>query len=278
MAMVPPALAASSFMNALPGVGSLIGAVGGLFGKKEKQSYAYDQMKYQHSLNKEMAQNSIQWRVDDAKKAGLHPLAALGAQVASSSPVSVGSYSGSSSGDRISDFGQGIGRAAQAFMDSNSRKRQELFDALEMEKKRAEINLLNAQATSVNRPTNPPLGVGATTSDASTSRVVSVPMERTFSEAGNLSKEAGSAADYTYADTPRGGLAIIPSKDVKSRIEDMFIPETQWSIRNTYLMTEPKYPSRKPPAGHYWHWSPTMQEWMPKRSGPRKYQPFFWSK
>lgn len=40
-------------------------------------------------LQKEFAQNSIQWRVDDAKKAGIHPLYALGAQGASYTPQSL---------------------------------------------------------------------------------------------------------------------------------------------------------------------------------------------
>ena len=38
------------------------------------------------ALQREFAQSGIQWKVADAKKAGLHPLAALGAQTASASP------------------------------------------------------------------------------------------------------------------------------------------------------------------------------------------------
>lgn len=45
--------------------------------------------------NKEFAQNGIQWKVADAKAAGLHPLAALGAQTTSYAP----SYGGDSSAD-----------------------------------------------------------------------------------------------------------------------------------------------------------------------------------
>lgn len=39
------------------------------------------------ALQKEFAQNSIQWKVNDAKQAGLHPLAAIGAQGTSYTPV-----------------------------------------------------------------------------------------------------------------------------------------------------------------------------------------------
>lgn len=41
----------------------------------------------QIALQREFAQNSIQWRVADAKKAGIHPLAALGAQGTSYTPM-----------------------------------------------------------------------------------------------------------------------------------------------------------------------------------------------
>lgn len=41
------------------------------------------------SLQREFAQNSIQWRVNDAKAAGIHPLYALGAQGSSYTPQSL---------------------------------------------------------------------------------------------------------------------------------------------------------------------------------------------
>ena len=49
---------------------------------------------------KQFAKRGIQWRVHDAKKAGLHPLAALGAQTTSFSPsfVSQSRYEGGGGG------------------------------------------------------------------------------------------------------------------------------------------------------------------------------------
>lgn len=41
------------------------------------------------NLQREFAQNSIQWRVNDAKRAGIHPLYALGAQGSSYTPQSL---------------------------------------------------------------------------------------------------------------------------------------------------------------------------------------------
>lgn len=66
--------------------GSLIstggGLVGGLFGKKSAKKAA----KREYRRQKEFAQNQIQWKVADAKKAGLHPLYAMGGGSSSYSP------------------------------------------------------------------------------------------------------------------------------------------------------------------------------------------------
>lgn len=50
------------------------------------------------AYQKEFAQKGVQWKVEDAKKAGLHPLYALGANTTSFSPVPV---TGSATGDAI---------------------------------------------------------------------------------------------------------------------------------------------------------------------------------
>lgn len=75
--------------------GSIISAgsnlVGGLLGNssassinQSNQNFAREQFEYQKALH----QNQLQWRVEDAKKAGLHPLAGIGVQAPSFSPVS----------------------------------------------------------------------------------------------------------------------------------------------------------------------------------------------
>ncbi|QCS37408.1 DNA pilot protein [Tortoise microvirus 100] len=76
-----------------------IGNIGGLFhdwvGKAlswvgaEKDRKA-SQQQFDQNLNtqKEFAQNSIQWKAADAKKAGIHPLYAMGSQAASYTPMS----------------------------------------------------------------------------------------------------------------------------------------------------------------------------------------------
>lgn len=111
--------------------GGVIGAgtsiIGSLISSKAQDDMLQDQL----SAQREFAQNSVQWRVKDAEKAGIHPLYALGAQGVTYTP----SYSGGS------DLGQGIAQAGasiqSAFMDyaqmkmmSNQLQRQELENGL----------------------------------------------------------------------------------------------------------------------------------------------------
>lgn len=73
--------------------------LGGLFGKSEAAANRAAQEKY--------AKNSIQWRVEDAKKAGIHPLAAIGATGATYTPVSSGF------GDAVAQAGAALGEGVR---------------------------------------------------------------------------------------------------------------------------------------------------------------------
>lgn len=66
-------------------VGSVVGGVGNYYATKEANKAAAKQARLarEHELN--ILKNQVGWRVSDAMKAGLHPLAALGMNPASSS-------------------------------------------------------------------------------------------------------------------------------------------------------------------------------------------------
>lgn len=83
---------------------ALIAAGASLIGSKMAQDTAEDQQ----NIQREFAQSGIQWKVQDAKAAGVHPLFALGASPASYSPVV------SQAPQMIADAGQNISRAAMA--------------------------------------------------------------------------------------------------------------------------------------------------------------------
>lgn len=86
-------------------LGEILSAVGGILGLGARKSEAAAD----RQMQLDAAQNQVQWRVADATKAGLHPLAALGMNPVSMSPVAVGDVAGT-----MSNIGQDIGRAVDA--------------------------------------------------------------------------------------------------------------------------------------------------------------------
>lgn len=140
-------------------IGELISAgsklIGGIVGQKAQDR----QMAKNRALQKEFAQRGIQWKVADAKAAGLHPLAALGAQT-SSPAVQVG---GSPLGDSLASMGQDISRAVAQGTPVAKRNQQfvEATQALQLERGSLENQLLKAQINKLNMPgTGPGLRTG----------------------------------------------------------------------------------------------------------------------
>jgi len=93
--------------SAIQAGGSLLG---GLFGNKS----AKKQAKQDYRRQKEFAQNTIQWKVADAKKAGLHPLYALGASGSFTPSNLAGGYG---TGDAIRDA---AGAVAEGYAQSKA--------------------------------------------------------------------------------------------------------------------------------------------------------------
>lgn len=132
--------------------GSLIGAganlLGGLFGQSSADKRAQENI----ALQREFAQNAIQWKVADAKAAGIHPLFALGANTTSFSNVA----GDTSLGDAIKESGQDIGRAVGATADKEARALTLRAAQLDVERKGLENDVLRAElASSVRRLTQP---------------------------------------------------------------------------------------------------------------------------
>lgn len=97
----------------------------------------------QFEWQKELAKNQIAWRVEDAKKARLHPMAALGLQSTSFSPVS-SSFTPMQSPDYsfLSDMGQS---ASYAAMKAKDRKEQAAAVRLAQEQAALQTENMNLQ-------------------------------------------------------------------------------------------------------------------------------------
>lgn len=115
--------------------------LGGILGRH----FAGNQASLDRRLQREFAQNSIQWRVEDAKKAGLHPLSAIGMQPSQYSPVQVQDPLPQA----MSDAGQAIGRAAAAQMTPAQRRAEDLSILAmqkQIEESDARIGVLRSEA------------------------------------------------------------------------------------------------------------------------------------
>lgn len=178
--------------------GAAIGALGSIIGGGIQANTAAQQM----GMQKEFAQNGVRWKVADAKAAGIHPLAALGAQTFSYNPVATGDYGISEAMGRM---GQGIDRAQHAKALSEER-------ALDAELKRAQIANVNAQTDAVTAQ-------AAASKAALAKTALPPPMPVVNQTTPNMDKPIKS---YGWLKDERGKImGIVPSEDAKSRTEDV---------------------------------------------------------
>lgn len=228
-------------------------------------------------LQKEFAQQGIRWRVEDAKAAGIHPLFALGASLPAASPIT--SFADDNLFSSLGSAGQDLSRAIDATRTASERDQARLA-ALTLRRAELENDLLTAQIAKLQgTQVGPPmpsslqdysLPAGAA---APVGRVDVRPLQVSPGELGAPWQDPGFIPDYAYVRTPGGGVAIVPSKDVKERIEDQPLPELLWFLRNGLLPNLEStafYPSRIDPGpGRKWKWSFRRQEF---RSVPQTWE------
>lgn len=243
--------------------GEILGAVAGslvsgLVGRKSQK----DAAEANAELQREFAQQGVRWRVEDAKAAGIHPLAALGMNPVQASPT----YVGDNPLPDLGSIGQNIGRAIDAKRTERERDKARLDamieTSLQQENMQLQNDLLRAQIRTIQQPGHPPGLPNSAYPIAGQpdSRVIDLPLQRIAGEGLNASKEVGSLPDFNYVRTSSGGLAPVPSRDVKDRIEDMAIPEVMWGWRNNIV------PNVDPSAlrpGPGWVWNNFRQEYQP---------------
>lgn len=254
-------------MEAIPQLISAgLNMVGGSFSDFDNQVQRERQM----LLQKEFAQKGLQWRVADAEKAGIHPLAALGFNASGYQPVA---SEGPNSGELMMDLGQNLAGA----MSRSSTQQDKEMAALQIMSMKQDVtgkeldNQIRAktlQDLNTDKPSFPG-GENFMPGQGNSGKVKVVPSQRTASATGRPAQEAGWTPDVGYARTDTG-LTPIPSKDVKERIEDQFVPELMWAIRNQLTpnigVGRPPPKEMLPQGYSKWKWSYTRQEWQPSNA------------
>lgn len=156
----------------------------------------------QMEMQREFAQKGIQWKVEDAKAAGLHPLAALGAAGAGYNPVTSimqNSYDpGKPYANMAERMGQNIQRAVQATQTPQERQ----IVQLDIERKKKENDLIQTQIDNAKWELRKNLG------------------------------SPGIPKGYQYFVNPNGSISMERSTELaNSQSGDLFAP-ILWNVKN----------------------------------------------
>lgn len=234
------------------------GVIGSILDARNSAKIAKANIKYQ----REFAQHGVRWRAEDAKAAGLHPLAALGMQATGFNPVSAPT--------NFADAGQNVGRAiATALTPSEKNEAEGTLAKLGLERAQLQNDYLRAQIRQINSPGTPPPRPAVSADPFQQSGqnippnalVKDEPLKRTI-QGQATGQEPGSIVDIGWSQ--RGGRYFpIPSKDVKDRIEDNPIAQGMHGWR-TYFSPRLR-PQEGPfpaPRGFAWKGGPIIGYWL----------------
>lgn len=283
-------------------IGGIAGGVAGLIsgGQSSASAERLNQLNYMHQ--KEFAQNGIRWKVADAKAAGLHPLAALGASTAQYTPATA--IGDSPDWSFLADAGQSIGRAVDAKRTQQERveqqQKQDAAFALKAENQKAENDLIRAQTASIQQdmalrqakaaeqavrtqqqvPAMPSLGrdgsVIAGQGDAtSPAGIESKPAEIVVNDPQTRTAEAGSHPDKRWLRTSTGGYQPVRSEAAQNALEDDIVGSFRYDMRNglaNMANSQDNAPPRAflPDGGrgnYFWFWDGVLGEWYPVKVG-----------
>jgi hypothetical protein len=246
-------------------IGNVVSAGMSLFGGA-KQRKAQEKANAQNAaLQREFAQNSISWRVADAKRAGIHPVFAMGASPAQASPSFV-------AGDHsdMSRAGQNIGRAISGGVSRGTRAAAQ-YQALQMERAGLENELLRAQIATQRQQNVSRVGEATSGDvylmdgqpDSGPTVVKNVPRLRHFSHPIHKHLERAVVPEVAHVRT-KSGYAPVVTKHAKEGMDDMFLPQLHWMIRNNIL---PSFganyspPVAPPGKGKEWWYNPLTGEY-----------------
>lgn len=270
-----------------PGGGAAGAAIGGAIDGNADKNATNDANNFNRATSeeeyrrqKEFAQMGIRWKADDARAAGLHPMAVLGSQGSSYSPTIVTHERGpsrdySSVENAISSMGQNIGRAQMATKTETERQMEVLaLERAQLQNRLLEGQVQNEWASLMGQPSTPPMPAAAGLRVAPVGAIRVNPSQVTSADPQNRALEAGSTPVGKSYDLGGGLRVALPSQQASESLESMGplsapLAMTIAGARRWYHGPETA-PSPNPPDGYVWKWSPWKQSFSLERaSAPR---------
>jgi len=269
----------------------LLGAVGGIAStllsnrqaNENREAQSANQAR-QEALQREFAQNGIQWKVEDAKKAGIHPLYALGANTQSYSPSTVGSSSADFSG--LSDAGQNIGRAIDATRNPSDKTNAVLQTAmaqtqldgakLDNDIKRAQLAsavATNRTRTGIPAPGNPGLFDGQPNAPAIEGPKLELETKRDITDPTRRGYVPGAGPSVQFRANAFGGFDPVMPNAIAEALESDLSGRYKWQLENRVLPNF-TWPDVTPDLGQKHdeesYWDTKWQDWRirKKQYGP----------
>ena len=136
-------------------LGPIVGAAANLFAGKKQEKANREAAERDIANQREFAQKGVQWKVADARAAGIHPAVALGAQTASFSPIGVGD----TGTQHLAAAGQDLSRAIDSTRTATSRTSafDQTVQQLTLTKMGLENEYLASQIAKVRSQVGPPM-------------------------------------------------------------------------------------------------------------------------
>jgi len=284
-----------------PAIGAAASLVGGFMGQKSQEKQAAANI----ALQKEFAQSGIQWKVADAKKAGIHPLVAMGAQTHSFSPVQIGSPMAQG----VANAGQDISRAISAGSTASGQAGQyaAAVQGLDLRNRELQNQLLASQIQRMQQTMQPPIpsdgtvgiidgqgnsvlpqgflpgGVAAQGNTGgggrrrggggTTSNLPGISIENfdlPYTAQGHPWRGHGAGPDVDHKITASGNYAPVMSRFAQERLEDDTLGTAWWNMRNRIQQMILGYgppPGSMPnlPPDQRYRLNPLTGEWIVQR-------------
>lgn len=244
-------------------LGALIGAGASILGNVLQNNANEKKAQQQYEQQKEFAQSGIQWKVQDAEKAGIHPLYALGANTVSYSPTSVGGADWSG----IGQAGQNIGRALDATRSQPARMAAAEMTGVQIEGAKLDNDLKRAQLASLLQTTRQ-AGAGPAMPNAATMPAgltgmqgqgdtpqtdaqitgPKIEVEKKISpiSPGQPFTESGRHPEVRWYQTPTGYAPMVPEA-LSESFESDWPSKYQWFYRNKIAPAQQMGPNFNPP-------------------------------